>query len=124
MKEDQRRAYHSQLANLFSGYRAEWLNERVFELFSEPSYFPQLDDFSSMFFGRWARNGQNHSSSVPVVSGPSRYTSKHLEPKPGVAVRWVVLPNKYKQSSRVRRPRAGVHSMGANVWPLRESGVL
>lgn len=32
----------AQLGKLFSGYRAEWLKERVFELFKEPSYFPEL----------------------------------------------------------------------------------
>ena len=42
MDEDQRRAWRRRLADLFSGYRAEWLDERVFELFTEPSYFPQL----------------------------------------------------------------------------------
>ena len=30
------------LSELFSGYRAEWLAERIFDLFTEPSYFPQL----------------------------------------------------------------------------------
>lgn len=30
------------LSALFAGYRAEWLNEEVFKLFTEPSYFPQL----------------------------------------------------------------------------------
>ncbi len=31
-----------QLSQLFGGYRAEWLKEQVFELFTEPSYFPEL----------------------------------------------------------------------------------
>ena len=30
------------LAEVFSGYRAEWLGKEVFELFTEPGYFPQL----------------------------------------------------------------------------------
>ena len=30
------------LTDLFSGYRAEWINEDIFALFTEPSYFPQL----------------------------------------------------------------------------------
>jgi hypothetical protein len=30
------------LSELFGGYRAEWLNERIFELFTTPAYFPQL----------------------------------------------------------------------------------
>ena len=33
--------YRRRLANMFS-YRAEWLDEKIFTLFSEPSYFPQL----------------------------------------------------------------------------------
>lgn len=32
----------AKLADLFSGYRAEWINEEIFNLFTEPSYFPQL----------------------------------------------------------------------------------
>ena len=35
-------AYRKGLVDLFSGYRAEWLDERIFDLFTEPSYFPQL----------------------------------------------------------------------------------
>jgi len=31
-----------QLSNLFGGYRAEWLRGQIFELFSEPLYFPEL----------------------------------------------------------------------------------
>jgi len=30
-----------QLSNLF-GYRAEWMKEQIFDLFTEPSYFPEL----------------------------------------------------------------------------------
>jgi hypothetical protein len=32
-----------QLSELFGSYKAEWLRERVFELFSKPSYFPELE---------------------------------------------------------------------------------
>lgn len=42
MNEPQRDAHRKGLAKLFSGYRAEWLSEEIFELFTEPSYFPQL----------------------------------------------------------------------------------
>ena len=42
MSTDQLATYRRRLAKLFSGYRAEWLDEKVFELFTEPSYFPQL----------------------------------------------------------------------------------
>ena len=30
------------LSDVFSGFRAEWLGSELFELFTEPSYFPQL----------------------------------------------------------------------------------
>lgn len=31
-----------QLGQLFGGYRAEWLREHLYDLFTEPSYFPEL----------------------------------------------------------------------------------
>jgi hypothetical protein len=31
-----------QLSQLFGSYKAEWLQERIFELFTEPTYFPDL----------------------------------------------------------------------------------
>ena len=31
-----------QLSQLFGSYRAEWLREQVFDLFTEPAYFPEL----------------------------------------------------------------------------------
>ena len=31
-----------QLSRVFGGYRAEWLKEQIFELFTEPTYFPEL----------------------------------------------------------------------------------
>ena len=42
MKDERLANYRQRLAELFSGYRAEWLNEKIFELFTEPSYFPHL----------------------------------------------------------------------------------
>lgn len=33
---------HQQLTTLFSSYRAEWLKGELFNVFTEPSYFPQL----------------------------------------------------------------------------------
>ena len=42
MDTDRLKNYRKALAELFSGYRAEWLDERLFDLFTEPSYFPQL----------------------------------------------------------------------------------
>jgi hypothetical protein len=40
--EAHRKEIRQALAELFSGYRAEWLADRIFTLFTEPSYFPQL----------------------------------------------------------------------------------
>jgi len=31
-----------QLSRLFGSYKAEWLRERIFDLFTEPAYFPEL----------------------------------------------------------------------------------
>ena len=42
MTETERAKYRKSLADLFLGYRAEWLDEDVFGLFTEPTYFPQL----------------------------------------------------------------------------------
>ena len=33
----------TELRELFGDYKAEWLRERVFDLFTEPSYFPALE---------------------------------------------------------------------------------
>jgi hypothetical protein len=35
-------ALEEQLSQLFGSYKAEWLKEQIFELFTEPSYFPEL----------------------------------------------------------------------------------
>lgn len=40
--EAHRKETRQALAELFSGYRAEWLADRIFKLFTEPAYFPQL----------------------------------------------------------------------------------
>lgn len=37
-----RSATIEQMVRLFGGYRAEWLREQLFDLFTEPSYFPEL----------------------------------------------------------------------------------
>jgi hypothetical protein len=31
-----------QLSHLFGSYKAEWLKEQLFDLFTEPTYFPEL----------------------------------------------------------------------------------
>lgn len=33
-----------QLSKLFGSYKAEWLQERMFDLYTEPSYYPELTD--------------------------------------------------------------------------------
>ena len=35
-------AVQEQLGKLFGSYRAEWLREQIFDLFTEPTYFPEL----------------------------------------------------------------------------------
>lgn len=42
MNDNANREYRQKLAELFSGYRAEWIDEEIFNLFTEPAYFPQL----------------------------------------------------------------------------------
>ena len=32
----------AQLSQLFGSYKAEWLKEQLFDLFTEPQYFPEL----------------------------------------------------------------------------------
>jgi hypothetical protein len=39
---DQASPAEEQLNELFGNYRAEWLSGRIFELFTEPAYFPEL----------------------------------------------------------------------------------
>ena len=51
-KSTDKERFRKGLARLFSGYRAEWLHEEVFDLFTEPSYFPQLTTTTpSVLFG-------------------------------------------------------------------------
>jgi hypothetical protein len=40
--QDQMRPVGEQLSDLFGSYKAEWLKEHMFELFAEPTYFPEL----------------------------------------------------------------------------------
>jgi hypothetical protein len=42
MSTSSRQAVQQQLSNLFGTYRAEWLRDQIFELFTEPNYFPEL----------------------------------------------------------------------------------
>ena len=39
---EQKRHIQEQLSQLFGSYKAEWLKEQMFDLFTEPSYFPEL----------------------------------------------------------------------------------
>src|SRR4051812_27720403 len=69
-----------QLSKLFGSYKAEWLQERMFELYTEPSYYPELTDArpclliggrgtgkttvlrSMSYEGRFALSGKNVAS--------------------------------------------------------------
>ena len=42
MIEAQGEQFQQRLATSFSGFRAEWLGQEIFRLFTRPSYFPQL----------------------------------------------------------------------------------
>ena len=42
MTDITREQFQQRLTTAFSGYRAEWLGAEVFNLFTQPSYFPQL----------------------------------------------------------------------------------
>ena len=42
MDSESHQDHRRRLSELFSGYRAEWINEEIYNLFTEPSYFPQL----------------------------------------------------------------------------------
>jgi hypothetical protein len=39
---EEKRNIQEQLSQLFGSYKAEWLREQMFDLFTEPSYFPEL----------------------------------------------------------------------------------
>ncbi len=39
---DETQSAQSQLSNLFGSYRAEWLHEQLFDLYTSPVYFPEL----------------------------------------------------------------------------------
>ena len=39
---EEKRNIQEQLSQLFGSYKAEWLKEQMFDLFTEPSYFPEL----------------------------------------------------------------------------------
>ncbi len=39
---EEKRNVQEQLSQLFGSYKAEWLDEQMFDLFTEPSYFPEL----------------------------------------------------------------------------------
>lgn len=41
--DQERMEIRKRLSELMAGYRAEWLKEDVFQLFTKPSYFPQLE---------------------------------------------------------------------------------
>jgi len=42
MSTEQQTSLAEQLSQLFGSYKAEWLKEQLFELFTEPAYFPEL----------------------------------------------------------------------------------
>lgn len=59
------------LNELFGSYKAEWLRERIFDLFTTPSYFPQLEDARPciLFGGR----GSGKTTVLRSLSYEGRY---------------------------------------------------
>jgi len=48
-RESAKSTIQQALAELFSGYRAEWLSDSIFDLFTEPAYFPELETATPCF---------------------------------------------------------------------------
>lgn len=99
MDEEQRRTWRRRLADLFSGYRAEWLNERIFELFTEPSYFPQLTTSHPCFLegGR----GTGKTTVLRCLSYQGQAALRSVGPRSGEA--WQFVGMYYRiNTNRVR----------------------
>jgi len=70
------------LTELFGNYRAEWLRERIFDLYTQPSYFPDLETKTPcMLMGG---RGTGKTTVLRSLSYEGRYalTDKNLSPIP------------------------------------------
>jgi len=58
-----------QLSELFGSYKAEWLKEHMFDLFTEPAYFPELTTSRPCMLLGGRGNRQDNRPSVYVLRG-------------------------------------------------------
>lgn len=72
-----------QLSNLFGGYRAEWLGEMLFELFTAPDYLPELLTARPCFL-----IGGRGTGKTTVLRGLSYEGQKALSPKSSDPIEW------------------------------------
>ena len=99
MNDQQQTTYRKRLTELFSGYRAEWLDERIFDLFTEPSYFPQLTTSHPCFL-----EGGRGTGKTTVLRSLSYRGQSILRPdRPDQACDWEYFGMYYRiNTNRVR----------------------
>ena len=56
-----------QLSQLFGSYKAEWLRERMFDLFSEPDILSRAHDTEALCVSRGAWHRKDHSTALHVI---------------------------------------------------------
>ena len=67
---------HEQLTRLFA-YKAEWLDQELFELFTKPNYFPELETNQSCVL-----IGGRGTGKTTVLRGLSYEGQQTLRPEP------------------------------------------
>lgn len=72
------KSLHKNIVALFSGYRAEWLQSEIFDLFTEPDYFPQLTARHPVFLvgGR----GTGKTTTLRCLSYEGQHTLRGVFP--------------------------------------------
>ena len=110
-EKDQLKLYRSRLAELFAGYRAEWLNERIFELFTEPSYFPHLTTSHPCFLegGR----GTGKTTALRCLSYQGQAALRQL--RQSDAVDWPYFGMYYRVNTNRVRAFSG-RELDSAVW--------
>jgi len=76
-------ALQEQLSHLFGGYRAEWLGEKLFELFTAPDYLPELLTARPCFLF-----GGRGTGKTTVLRGLSYEGQKALSPNTSDPASW------------------------------------